>query len=352
MMKIYWTTAYALCLFLVGCQVETTTTYIDSSNNTLEEYFLHEGRDDITSAGIKMIPIETPSGTFNVWTRRIGNNPDIKVLILHGGPGGTHEYLQVFDSYFPGAAIEYYHYDQLGSHYSDQPDDPSLWKTERFVEEVEQVRKVLGLNKDNFYIVGHSWGGILGVEYALKYQEHLKGLVISNMMMSIPAYNLYAQDVLGPGLGEDIFAEISAFEAAADYSNERYIEVIHENHYPKHVLRKPWKDWPEPVLRSFSHFNMDVYVPMQGPSEFGVAGDAYIKDWDRTPDLHKIGVPVLCIGAEYDTMDPEHMKEVSGLFPNGSYLHCPNGSHLAAYDDSEIYFDGLIDWIKDVNTGS
>src|SRR5690606_10942581 len=96
--------------------------------------------------------------------------------------------------------IEYIYYDQLDSHYSDKPNDSTLWTLEHFVEEVEQVRKALNLTKDNFYLLGHSWGGILAAEYALKYQDNLKGLIISNMMMSAPAYGKYANEVLGPKL--------------------------------------------------------------------------------------------------------------------------------------------------------
>ena len=114
-----------------------------------------------------MLPVATPAGTFKVWTKRIGNNPMLRLLLLHGGPGATHEYLEAFDSYLPAAGIEYYHYDQLGSAFSDQPDDASLWKLDRFVDEVEQVRQALGLERDSFVLYGHSWGGILATEYAL-----------------------------------------------------------------------------------------------------------------------------------------------------------------------------------------
>src|SRR6476659_7264570 len=93
---------------------------------SLASYFDNSGRDDVLSGGVKMIPITTPKGTFKVWTKRVGNNPKIKVLLLHGGPGVTHEVYEVFDSHFPGAGIEYYYYDQLGSFFSDQPDEPSL----------------------------------------------------------------------------------------------------------------------------------------------------------------------------------------------------------------------------------
>ncbi len=137
-------------------------------------YLDYSNRDDVLSGGVKLIPVDTAKGTFNVWTKRIGNHPTKKVLLLHGGPGMTHEYLEAFDSYFPGAEIEYYHYDQLGSYYSDQPDEPDLWEIDRFVEEVEQVRVARGLDATNFYLYGQSWGGILAMEYALKYQKHLK----------------------------------------------------------------------------------------------------------------------------------------------------------------------------------
>ena len=142
-----------------------------------------------------MIPITTPKGTFHVWTKRVGNNPKVKVLLLHGGPAAGHEYLEAFDSYFPKAGIEYYYYDQLGSFFSDQPNEPSLWEIPRFVDEVEQVRQALGLTNDNFYLLGHSWGGILAMEYVLAHPQNVKALVISNMMSSIPAYNEYARKV-------------------------------------------------------------------------------------------------------------------------------------------------------------
>src|SRR5438067_5345763 len=144
-------------------------------------YLDYTGRDDVLSGGVKLIPVETPKGTFRVWTKRIGNNPRMKLLLLHGGPGASHEYFEALDSYLPAAGIEYYYYDQLGSFYSDQPDAPELWELPRFVEEVEQVRTALHLEPTNFYLYGQSWGGLLAMEYALKYQQNLKGLIVSNM---------------------------------------------------------------------------------------------------------------------------------------------------------------------------
>ncbi len=310
-------------------------------------YFDHGKRDDILSGGAKLIPIQTPKGTFNVWTKRVGNNPKIKVLLLHGGPGATHEYFEAFDSYFPGAGIEYYYYDQLGSAFSDQPDDPSLWTTERFVEEVEQVRKALGMNKDNFYLLGHSWGGILAIEYALKYQQNLKGLIVSNMMSSIPAYNEYAAKVLMPAMDQKVLAEIRKLEAEGKYEDPRYMELLMPNHYAHHILRLPPDQWPDPVNRAFTRLNKKIYIPMQGPSELGASGT--LEKWDRSKDLSRITVPTLVIAGRYDTMDPKHMEWMSHAFPKGRYLYCANGSHMSMYDDQKTYFAGLIRFLNDVN---
>jgi proline iminopeptidase len=313
-------------------------------------YFDNSGRSDVLSGGVRMIPITTPTGTFKVWTKRVGNNPTIKVLLLHGGPGMTHEYFEAFDSYFPGASIEYYYYDQLGSSYSDQPEDPSLVALPRYVEEVEQVRKALGLNNKNFYLLGHSWGGILAAEYALKYGRNLKGLVISNMMMSIPAYNTYADTVLMPAMDQKALAEIKQLEADNKYEDPRYMELLIPHHYVHHVLRMPFEQWPEPVTRSIRHMNPKIYVPMQGPSELG-AHNARLEHWDRVAELPKITVPTLVIAGRHDTMDPAHMKMVSQTVKHGRLLMCEKGSHMSMYDDQQTYFTGLIKFLRDVDGG-
>lgn len=90
---------------------------------------------------------------------------------------------------------------------------------------------------------------------------------------------------------------------------------------------------------------------MQRPSEFGIIESATLSDWDRTDEIYSIDVPTLVIGAKYDTMDPEHMEWMANEFPNGHYLYCPNGSHLAMYDDQQTHFNGLTKFIKDVNAG-
>ena len=309
------------------------------------EYLDYSGRDDVLAGGVRMVPIETPAGAFKVWTKRIGNNPALRVLLLHGGPGATHEYLQACDSYLLAAGVEYYYYDQLGSAYSDQPDDDSLWEVDRFVDEVEQVRQALGLERDSFVLYGQSWGGILAIEYALAHPDRLKGLVISNMMSDVPAYNAYAQDVLKPTMDQAALREIEALESAGEIEDPRYMELLNEHHYVHHVLRMPPEEWPNPVQRAFAAINPAIYVSMQGPSELGISRDAKLARWSRFDDLSSINVPALVIGARHDTMDPAHMEQMARRLPLGQYLYCPKGSHLAMYDDQHTYFSGLIDFL-------
>jgi proline iminopeptidase len=309
-------------------------------------YLDYSGRADVLSGGARKIPIKTPSGPFNVWVKRIGNNPDVKLLLLHGGPGATHEYFEACDSFLPNAGIEYYYYDQLGSGRSDVPEDPSLWDLPRFVDEVEQVRQVLGLGRENLVLLGHSWGGILAIEYALKYQQHLRGMVVSNMMSSVPAYNDYAEQVLMPQMDQPALAEIKELENSGRTEDPRYMELLLEQHYVHHILRMPPEEWPEPAQRGFDHINPAIYVSMQGPSELGISADASLHDWDRSGDLGSITVPTLVIGARHDSMDPSHMEMMAGRFPAGQYLYCPDGSHMAMYDDQQTYFAGLIGFLN------
>jgi len=323
---------------MLSCKQEKT-----SNNDALADYFTYG--DSIESAGIKMIPIKTPAGEFKVWTKRFGRNEKIKILLLHGGPALTHEYLECFETFFQRESFEFYEYDQLGSYYSDQPTDTTLWTIDRFVEEVDQVRQAIGADSTNFFILGNSWGGVLGMEYALKYQKNLKGLLVSNMMASAPEYGKYANDVLAKQMPPEVLAEIRALEATKDFANPRYMELLMPHFYAQHLCRLP--QLPDPVNRSFKHINNTIYTLMQGPSEFGVSGR--LARWDIRSRLKEIAVPTLMIGAKHDTMDPKAMEEQSKIVQKGRYLYCPNGSHLSMWDDQKVYMAGVIKFIKDVD---
>ena len=328
-----------------------TNTQKKAPDSEKSNYFDYSNSDDQVTGGVKMIPIETPKGVFKVYTKRMGNNPKMRLLLLHGGPGGTHEQFGNFEGYLPNEEIEYIYYDQLDSYYSDKSDDSTLWTIEHFVEEVEQVRKALNLTKDNFYILGQSWGGILAMEYALKYQDNLKGLIVSNMMASAPAYTEYANEVLGPQMDPEILQEIRDMEANNEFDNPRYSELLMNNYYTKHILRMPLEKWPKSVNLLFEHLNPKIYVYMQGHSEFGMTGNATLKDWDISGRLKEIAVPTLMLGGKYDTMDPQYMEWMATEVQNGRSV-TTNGSHCSQFDDPDTYFTGLIKFIKDVDSGN
>jgi len=265
----------------------------------------------------------------------------LKVLLLHGGPGFSHEYLEACESFLPQAGIEMYYYDQLGCNNSDQPDDPALWTLDRYTTEVEEVRRGLGL--EHFVLYGHSWGGILAIEYALRHQQHLRGLVISDMTAGVQSY-LERADFIKHQLPPDTLARLTALESKEDYDSPEYQKIMMEDLYPKMVCRV--QPWPEPVSRCFRHVNDKIYNLMQGKSEFLVTGN--LKNWERWDRLHEIKVKTLTIGAQYDEMDPEDMKKMAGLMPNAGYAFCPNGSHLCMWDDQEAYFKHLLKFLREV----
>lgn len=291
----------------------------------------------IKVAGIRMLSVR--GGRYKVWTKTIGDGP-ITVLLLHGGPAACHDYLEAFESFLPPAGIQIIYYDQLGCGNSDIPDDPALWTLAAYVEEVEEVRHGLGL--DRFVLLGHSWGGVLGIDYALKYQRHLRGLVISNMAAGMQSYLRRTAALKSLLLSPADHALLDRLEAAQDYDNPAYTTLMMETLYPRMLCRI--QPWPEPLTRSFAKLNTKIYGQMQGKSEFQVTGN--LKDWERWDRLPEIRVKALTIGAEHDEMDPADLARMAQLMPDARNVTCPIGSHMSMWDDQAFYFDHLIAWLR------
>ncbi|MEK6374285.1 MAG: proline iminopeptidase-family hydrolase [Acidobacteriota bacterium] len=294
---------------------------------------------EVKTGGTKMIEVD---GKYHVWTDRVGSGA-VKMLTLHGGPGFVHDYLECFEDFLPQHGIRFYYYDQLGSGNSDKPEDVALWTVDRFRGEVEQVRKGLGL--DRFYLYGHSWGGMLGIEYALEHQDHLKALIISDMTAGMPEYEAYAQKLLAE-LSEEDRKTLAKYAAAGNYEAPEYQEIMFGKVYAAHLIRIA--PFPEPVDRAFKKLNAQVYNTMQGPNEFVITGN--FKNWSRWTDLPKIKVPTLIITGGKGTMNPEDTRRMGRLIPH-SRVVITNGSHLSMYDDQEKYFRELVRFIKDVEAG-
>jgi proline iminopeptidase len=297
--------------------------------------------DSIKTGGNRLIGVE---GKYKVWTKKVGNGK-IKVLLLHGGPGFSHDYMECFEDFLPKEGMEIYYYDQLGCGNSDRPADTSLWNTKRYVEEVEQVRKGLGL--DNFYIVGHSWGALLAMEYLYKYQSHVKGVVLSNMTASIADDVNYTEVLKSKLFSTQDLALFDSLDRGKAYSSPEYTELLMNKLYTKVLCRLPLNKWPEPLTRAFKKVNQNIYLQMQGVDEFHVTGN--FKHWDFWSRLPSIKIPALVLGGIYDEMNPESMKKEGRLLPNSRTYLCQEGSHMAMYDDQQRYFNSLINFVKEVD---
>jgi len=289
----------------------------------------------VRTAGVKMIPVA--GGKYKVWTKRIGHGP-VKVLLLHGGPGFSHDYLEAMESFLPQAGIEMIYYDQLGCGNSDRPQDPALWTLPRYLEELEEVRTGLGL--DDFVLYGHSWGGLLAIEYALQHQRRLRGLVISNMTAGIQSV-LRHLGTIKKSLPPAVLARLEGLEARKAYDDPEYQSILMEHLYPKAICRL--QPWPEAVTRAFSRINPAIYNRMQGKSEFVIDGN--LKDWERWDRLHEIKVRTLAIGATYDEMDPADIRKMASMMPNAQARICKDGSHLAMWDAQADYFTYLLSFL-------
>ena len=335
-------TLAGVSLVLAGCRYATAPKQGEAAGPPAS-YFDNKGLADAWSGGARKITISTSKGPHQVWIKRVGNNPKLKLLLLTGGPGLSHAYLEVMDSYLPGEGVEYYHYDQLETGESDRPDDPDLWTLPRYVDEVDQVRKAIGGNKSNFCVLGHSWGAMLAMEYALAHQDQMKCLIISNMMASIPAYNDYAKKVLEPKMDQAALKQILDMEKSGKTEQPQYMALLMPNWYEQHILRRPAAQGPEPVMRAAENMNRRFYVAMQGPSEMGASGR--LVNWDRFNDLKRIQIPTLVVSGKYDTMDPAYMAAMAKQLPKGD-LAATNGGHMDMYDDQPTYFAKLIAFLR------
>lgn len=286
--------------------------------------------------------IVTLQNNYHVWTRREGQGP-IKILLLHGGPGMDHEYLEPFSDYIKDHQnVEIIYYDQLGSYFSDQPNDPTLWTIPRFIDEIEEVRKAWHL--DQFYLYGQSFGGLFALEYAAsQYGKHVKAVIDSNMVDSYQDYAKYINQYRETMDSEDV-TYMKKMEAQGNYDNPHYQELLNKL-YQRCICRIT--PWPDAVQRTFDHLNEQVYVTLQGPTEFNITGSC--KNWTIRNRLNKITMPTLVLGAKYDSMNPEDIKAVAKRLPHGEYHICPNGSHFSIFDDQKDYFEAITDFINKVS---
>jgi proline iminopeptidase len=290
------------------------------------------------SAGVKKIVIDNK---FWVWTQKIGDGK-INVLLLHGGPGQTHEYFEIFSKFLPSAGITIYYYDQFGSYYSQTPtqqqlNDTSLWKMSRYVDEVEQVRK--GLHLNNLFVYGHSYGALLALAYTYKYSKHVQGLIFSDMN---PDQQSFGKDiVLASTKTDSILSFTPSYKELLQrkknmqpYDTSLYEKAFEETFTRNFVIRLD--SLSDDLVRTKKHKNQQVAERI-GPSTFSL---------DYALMIKKITVPVFVMSGKYDfIIRPEETEALSKSFKNSKYYIVPNGGHICFVDDAENYFPALIKFI-------
>lgn len=292
--------------------------------------------------------IVTLDNGYHIWTNTQGHG-DIKLLCLHGGPGGNHEYWENFGEQLADLGVQVTMYDQLGSWYSDQPDysDPAIADEyltyDYYLEELEEVRTKLGL--DNFYLIGQSWGGALAMMYALKYGQHLKGLIVSSMVDNIDEYVTHINELREKTLTPEAVAYMKECEEKDDLDNARYqgyVDVLNR----EYVDRKQ----PEAIRHLISTMATPVYNAFQGNNEFVITGK--LKLWDIRDQLSRITMPTLLTFGEHETMPLTTAKRMARDIPHARLETTPGGGHHHMIDNAPVYFAHLKKFLSDVETGN
>ncbi len=258
---------------------------------------------------------------------------DETVVCLNGGPGLACDYLREAHSCLVDHGYRVVAFDQLGTGASDRPTDPSLWTIGRYVEETETVRRVMGLG--TVHLLGHSWGGWLAIDYALTYPQNIRTLILEDTVADMPHLALELER-LRSALGPQTVAMMQKHEAQGTTDHPEYMAAITLLNY-RHVCRLP--EWPAPVRRSLSDWNMGPYTTMQGPNEFLYTGN--LKDWNRIPDLPKIDVPVLITVGEHDELTPACAMRMKGALRNAEIHVFRNASHMPFYENPADYYPAL-----------
>ena len=285
-------------------------------------------------------PDETRTVTvdgYKIVTYSYGSGDDI-LFLLNGGPGLPCDYLRDPHIQLADEGYRVVAFDQLGCGNSDRPDDASLWDINRYVEEVETVRKALGLER--VHLLGQSWGGWLSIEYALTYTQEIRTLILANTCGDLPHLTTELNRMRN-ALGSETEAMMLYHEAMGTIDHPEYQAAVTILNY-RHVCRL--KEWPSSLLASVNDWNMGPYGTMQGPNEFLYIGN--LKDWNRIPDMHQLTMPTLIVTGTHDEIGPACALRMDNVLPNSEVVVLPNSSHVPFYEEPENYFAALKTFLK------
>ncbi|MCP1505504.1 proline iminopeptidase [Pseudomonas marginalis] len=262
---------------------------------------------------------------------------DEVLLCLNGGPGLPCDYLRDAHGWLKEHDLRVVAFDQLGTGASARPTEVSLWEIGRYVEEVETVRQTLGLGR--VHLLGHSWGGWLGIEYAIRYPDALKSLILENTVGDIPHLSRELERLRG-ALGSETVAMMQRHEAMGTLDHPQYQAAITLLTY-RHVCRLD--EWPAPLRRSLDDWNMGPYATMQGPNEFLYIGN--LKDWNRIAEMAEFKMPMLITTGQHDELTPACALRMKLAARHAELQVFPNSSHMPFYEEPQAYFPVLLDFL-------
>jgi proline-specific peptidase len=273
-----------------------------------------------------------PFHGYETWYRVVeGGAPGGRapVLCLHGGPGANWLHMKPYEALADERTVVFY--DQLGAGSSavEEPHDPAMWTPELYVEEVGAVRKALGL--DRVHVLGHSWGGMLGMQYAATRPGGLVSLLVESSPPSVPAW-MGELARLRAELPPEVDATLRRHEEAGTFTDPEYEEAVMV-FYKRHLCRvEPWPDW---LVECFEilEANPEVYHSMNGPSEFHVIGT--LRDWNITPQLGRIQVPTLLFCGRHDEVTPASVEAAHRAIAGSEFVVLAESSHMAQAEEPE-----------------
>lgn len=281
--------------------------------------------------------ISVPGG--RVWYQVVGSGYTVPLLVLHGGPGFPHNYLKPLENLSDDRPVVFY--DQLGCGNSDRQEDPNLWHIERFVEELVQVRQALNL--EQVHILGHSWGSMLAIDYALTHPEGISSLILASPPLSIPRW---IEDVTTyrKQLPSEVQEVLDRNEAAGTTDSEEYEAAVME-FSRLHLCRLD--PWPEVLEQALVGAGLQVYYTMWGPSEFFMTGN--LANYDRTSRLGEVIVPTLFTCGRYDEATPETTAWYQSLIPQAEIAIFEHSSHMPHLEEMELYLQVVRDFLNGID---
>lgn len=280
--------------------------------------------------------VSVPGG--RVWYKVVGISDEIPLLVLHGGPGYPHNYLNPLENLASERPVIFY--DQLGCGKSDRPKDPNLWQTQRFVEELREVQH--SLNLERVHILGHSWGSMLAVEYALTQPAGLESLVLASPCLNM---SRFVEDVTAyrKQLPSEIQDVLDQHEVAGTTDSEEYQEAVMV-FYKRHLCRLD--PWPEVLGLTMAGAGLEVYHTMWGPSEFFVTGN--LATFDRTSRLHEITLPTHFTCGLLDEATPETTAWYQSLIQRAELTIFEQSSHMPHLEETERYLHVVQQFLNQV----